>query len=186
MTGREGGYVVPADPANAVGGLKKKGAGSRSWILIDSSGQEVILDVDKYAIMHRVQIHARDLRILDPLLSYPSAILGRERAIVLNLEDYFEALGVPQVSEEPILADYVEGVPNDGTRSCPLDAGPSSYCYGGGLYDYDESGLPDPFFNIVHAADQPLWDGCTQSQLGVVAELVDIKTDGHISDYSNP
>ncbi|KAL0282219.1 UNVERIFIED_CONTAM: hypothetical protein Sradi_7267900, partial [Sesamum radiatum] len=75
-------------------------------------------------------------------------------------------------------------VPNDGTRSCPLDAGPSSYCYGGGLYDYDESGLPDPFFNIVHAADQPLWDGCTQSQLGVVAELVDIKTDGHISDYS--
>ncbi|KAL0282220.1 UNVERIFIED_CONTAM: Magnesium transporter MRS2-2, partial [Sesamum radiatum] len=86
MTGREGGYVVPADPANAVGGLKKKGAGSRSWILIDSSGQEVILDVDKYAIMHRVQIHARDLRILDPLLSYPSAILGRERAIVLNLE----------------------------------------------------------------------------------------------------
>ncbi|GKE31671.1 magnesium transporter MRS2-2-like protein, partial [Tanacetum coccineum] len=32
------------------------------------------------------EIHARDLRILDPLLSYPSAILGRERAIVLNLE----------------------------------------------------------------------------------------------------
>ncbi|GFP95868.1 magnesium transporter mrs2-i [Phtheirospermum japonicum] len=86
MTGRDGGYVVPADAPNAVAGLKKKGAGSRSWILMDSSGQEVILDVDKYAIMHRVQIHARDLRILDPLLSYPSAILGREGAIVLNLE----------------------------------------------------------------------------------------------------
>ncbi|KAL2463693.1 Magnesium transporter MRS2-2 [Forsythia ovata] len=81
--GREGGYVFPADPP---GVLKKKGPGSRNWILMDSSGQEIILDVDKYAIMHRVQIHARDLRILDPLLSYPSTILGRERAIVLNLE----------------------------------------------------------------------------------------------------
>ncbi|WMV47310.1 hypothetical protein MTR67_040695 [Solanum verrucosum] len=36
--------------------------------------------------MKRVSIHARDLRILDPLLSYPSAIFGREKAIVLNLE----------------------------------------------------------------------------------------------------
>ncbi|KAK4382890.1 Magnesium transporter MRS2-2 [Sesamum angolense] len=104
MTGREGGYVVPADPANAVGGLKKKGAGSRSWILIDSSGQEVILDVDKYAIMHRVQIHARDLRILDPLLSYPSAILGRERAIVLNLEHIKAII----TSEEVLLRDPLD------------------------------------------------------------------------------
>ncbi|KAL0414413.1 UNVERIFIED_CONTAM: Magnesium transporter MRS2-2 [Sesamum radiatum] len=92
MAGREGGHMVPADAPNAVSvsvsvaGFKKKGAGSRSWILMDSSGQEIVLDVDKYAIMHRVQIHARDLRILDPLLSYPSTILGRERAIVLNLE----------------------------------------------------------------------------------------------------
>ncbi|KAL0327872.1 UNVERIFIED_CONTAM: hypothetical protein Scaly_2219800 [Sesamum calycinum] len=72
-------------------------------------------------------------------------------------------------------------VPNDGTRSCFVDAGPSSYCYGGnGPYDYDESGLADCFFNIVHAADQPLWNGCNQSQLGAIAELVDIKADGHI------
>ncbi|KAL0367118.1 UNVERIFIED_CONTAM: Magnesium transporter MRS2-2 [Sesamum radiatum] len=104
MTGREGGYVVPADPVNAVGGLKKKGAGSRSWILIDSSGQEIILDVDKYAIMHRVQIHARDLRILDPLLSYPSAILGRERAIVLNLEHIKAII----TSEEVLLRDPLD------------------------------------------------------------------------------
>ncbi|CAA0828268.1 Magnesium transporter MRS2-2 [Striga hermonthica] len=86
MAGREGGFVVPADAPNAVAGLKKKGAGSRSWILMDSSGHENVRDVDKYVIMQRVQIHARDLRILDPLLSYPSTILGRERAIVLNLE----------------------------------------------------------------------------------------------------
>ncbi|XP_057783301.1 magnesium transporter MRS2-I [Salvia miltiorrhiza] len=104
MTGREGGYVVPADPLNAVGGLKKKGGGSRSWILLDSSGQEIVLDVDKYAIMHRVQIHARDLRILDPLLSYPSTILGRERAIVLNLEHIKAII----TSEEVLLRDPLD------------------------------------------------------------------------------
>ncbi|KAL1561802.1 Magnesium transporter MRS2-I [Salvia divinorum] len=104
MTGREGGYVVPADPLNAVGGLKKKGGGSRNWILLDSSGQEIALDVDKYAIMHRVQIHARDLRILDPLLSYPSTILGRERAIVLNLEHIKAII----TSEEVLLRDPLD------------------------------------------------------------------------------
>ncbi|XP_064939484.1 magnesium transporter MRS2-I-like isoform X1 [Musa acuminata AAA Group] len=75
-----------AAAADAQAALKKKTAAARSWILFDSSGEGTILDADKYAIMHRVQIHARDLRILDPLLSYPSTILGRERAIVLNLE----------------------------------------------------------------------------------------------------
>lgn len=70
--------------------LKKKVV-SRSWILLDCTGESAILDADKYAIMHRMQIHARDLRILDPLLSYPSTILGRERAIVLNLEVSFQS-----------------------------------------------------------------------------------------------
>ena len=44
------------------------------------------LEADKYAIMRRCAIPARDLRILDPLLSYPSTLLGREKAIVVNLE----------------------------------------------------------------------------------------------------
>ncbi|KAH7573888.1 hypothetical protein JRO89_XS03G0221200 [Xanthoceras sorbifolium] len=79
------GYVVPVDP-QAVVTAKKKARSSRSWMMLDGAGQGTVLDVDKYAIMHRVQIHARDLRILDPLLSYPSTILGREKAIVLNLE----------------------------------------------------------------------------------------------------
>lgn len=66
--------------------LEKKKAAARSWLLLDANGDSMMLEVDKYAVMHRVGIHARDLRILDPLLSYPSTILGRERAIVLNLE----------------------------------------------------------------------------------------------------
>lgn len=53
---------------------------------MNTSGEGTILDVDKYDIMHRVQIHARDLRILDPNLSYPSAIMCREKVIILNLE----------------------------------------------------------------------------------------------------
>ncbi|XP_028758404.1 magnesium transporter MRS2-I-like isoform X2 [Neltuma alba] len=75
------GSVVDLQPT-----LKKKTAVSRSWILLDRNGNRTVLDVDKYAIMRRVEIHARDLRILDPLLSYPSTILGREKVIVLNLE----------------------------------------------------------------------------------------------------
>ncbi|XP_077239054.1 magnesium transporter MRS2-I-like isoform X2 [Tasmannia lanceolata] len=84
--------------------LKKKTIISRSWILLDSTGEGTILDVDKYAIMHRVQIHARDLRILDPLLSYPSTILGRERAIVLNLEHIKAII----TAEEVLLRDPLE------------------------------------------------------------------------------
>lgn len=36
--------------------------------------------------MRRCDLPARDLRLLDPLFVYPSAILGREKAIVVNLE----------------------------------------------------------------------------------------------------
>ncbi|KAL2546703.1 Magnesium transporter [Forsythia ovata] len=61
------GFVV--DNQNQVS-LINKTAVSRNWILLDSNGQGTILDLDKYAIMRRVPINARDLRILDPLLSY--------------------------------------------------------------------------------------------------------------------
>ncbi|KAK8661488.1 hypothetical protein V6N13_091090 [Hibiscus sabdariffa] len=93
-------HVVPADP-QAVVAVKKKAQPSRSWVLLDSTGETTVLDVDKYAIMHRVNIHARDLRILDPLLSYPSTILGRDGAIVLNLEHIKAII----TSEEVLLRD---------------------------------------------------------------------------------
>lgn len=80
------GELVPVDPSAVVTAKRKTSQSSRSWISIDATGKKTVLDVDKYVIMHRVQIHARDLRILDPNLNYPSAILGRERATVLNLE----------------------------------------------------------------------------------------------------
>ncbi|KAL9260845.1 Magnesium transporter MRS2-I-like protein [Drosera capensis] len=68
--------------------MKKTTVSSKqSWILLNSQGQGAYIDVDKYEIMGRVDINARDLRILDTVLSYPSTILGRDKAIVLNLEN---------------------------------------------------------------------------------------------------
>ncbi|XP_038998572.1 magnesium transporter MRS2-2-like [Hibiscus syriacus] len=93
-------HVVPAGNQAAVT-VKKKAQPSWSWVLLDSNGGTTVLDVDKYAIMQRVNVHARDLRILDPLLSYPSTILGRGGAIVLNLEHIKAII----TSEEVLLRD---------------------------------------------------------------------------------
>ncbi|XVF62980.1 hypothetical protein PTKIN_Ptkin09bG0052200 [Pterospermum kingtungense] len=95
-------HVMPLDSqSQAVVTVKKKAQPCRSWIVLDSRGESTVLDVDKHAIMRRVNIHARDLRILDPLLSYPSTILGRDRAIVLNLEHIKAII----TSEEVLLRD---------------------------------------------------------------------------------
>ncbi|KAL0458239.1 UNVERIFIED_CONTAM: hypothetical protein Slati_0451100 [Sesamum latifolium] len=74
-----------------------------------------------------------------------------------------------------------DGAEDDGTRSCPLDAGPSSYYHGAGPYDY-VSGLADRFHDVLHAVEQSLWNSCITSQLVVVAELVDMKADGQLSE----
>ncbi|KNA23422.1 hypothetical protein SOVF_024930 [Spinacia oleracea] len=67
-------------------GLKKRGQSSRSWIRVDTSGNSGVIEVDKFTMMRRCDLPARDLRLLDPLFVYPSTILGREKAIVVNLE----------------------------------------------------------------------------------------------------
>ncbi|XP_035539975.1 magnesium transporter MRS2-3-like [Juglans regia] len=66
--------------------LRKKGTGIRAWMVVDTMGKAHVVEAGKHAIMRRTGLPARDLRILDPILSYPSTILGRERAIVINLE----------------------------------------------------------------------------------------------------
>lgn len=69
-----------------VTGLKKRGQGLRSWIRVDALGNSQVIEVDKFTIMRQCDLPARDLRLLDPLFVYPSTILGREKAIVVNLE----------------------------------------------------------------------------------------------------
>lgn len=93
-------------------GLRKKGAGVRAWLLLDSTGQAQVIEAGKHAIMRRTGLPARDLRILDPLLSYPSTILGRERAIVINLE-HIKAITTAQEvlllnSRDPSVVPFVE------------------------------------------------------------------------------
>lgn len=68
-------------------GLKKRGQGLRSWIRVDAStGDSQVIEIDKFTVMRRCDLPARDLRLLDPLFVYPSTVLGREKAIVVNLE----------------------------------------------------------------------------------------------------
>jgi len=74
--------------------------------------QAQVVEVGKHAIMHRTGLHARDLRILDPLLSYLSTVLGRERAIVINLE-HVKAIITAHVvlllnSRDPSVTPFVE------------------------------------------------------------------------------
>ncbi|KAL0461923.1 UNVERIFIED_CONTAM: hypothetical protein Slati_0079900 [Sesamum latifolium] len=59
--------------------------------------------------------------------------------------------------------------PIDGT-----EAGPSSY-------GFDVSRLSDQFFDVVRATDQPLYNGCDESQLSAVARLINIKAENNMS-----
>ncbi|KAI3820602.1 hypothetical protein L1987_08150 [Smallanthus sonchifolius] len=84
--------LLPTKPAAVINprdvlGLKKHGQGLRSWIRVDAAtGESQVIEVDKFTMMRRCDLPARDLRLLDPLFVYPSTILGREKAIVVNLE----------------------------------------------------------------------------------------------------
>ncbi|CAJ1931901.1 unnamed protein product [Sphenostylis stenocarpa] len=69
-----------------ISSLKKRGHGSRSWIKIDQDGNFQTVTLDKATIMRHCSLPSRDLRLLDPMFIYPSTILGREKAIVVNLE----------------------------------------------------------------------------------------------------
>ncbi|XP_057493303.1 magnesium transporter MRS2-5-like [Actinidia eriantha] len=82
------GYKINHVPVSGFPGLKKRGHahGSRSWIKIDEGGNSKVLELDKATVMRHCSLPARDLRLLDPLFIYPSTILGREKAIVVSLE----------------------------------------------------------------------------------------------------
>ncbi|CAD6249623.1 unnamed protein product [Miscanthus lutarioriparius] len=83
----------PTPPANHppagldVPNLKKRGGGTRSWIRVEAATASVqTLEIDKATMMRHYKLPAQDLRLLDPVFVYPSTVLGRERAIVVNLE----------------------------------------------------------------------------------------------------
>ncbi|GMN37922.1 hypothetical protein TIFTF001_007207 [Ficus carica] len=103
-----------------VGGIRKKGTGVRPWLLLDATGQAQVVEAGKHAIMRRTGLPARDLRILDPLLSYPSTVLGREKAIVINLEHIKAIITAHEVlllnSRDPSVTPFVEELQRRLTR----------------------------------------------------------------------
>ncbi|KAL4451649.1 hypothetical protein ABPG75_007311 [Micractinium tetrahymenae] len=60
----------------------------RKWLAVSPQGEVRHLELAKMRVTAGLGVQLRDLRLLDPQLatSYPSAILARERAIVVNLE----------------------------------------------------------------------------------------------------
>ncbi|KAK9018666.1 hypothetical protein V6N11_033713 [Hibiscus sabdariffa] len=59
---------------------------ARSWLVLKSTAQTTRVEAGKHSIMRRTGLPGRGLQILDPFLSNPSTVLGRERAIMINLE----------------------------------------------------------------------------------------------------
>lgn len=57
--------------------VKKKAGGARLWMRMDRLGQSELIECDKSVIIKRVSIPARDLRILGPIFSHSSSILGK-------------------------------------------------------------------------------------------------------------
>lgn len=61
---------------------------ARKWVKIDQDGISSIIQAEKNELTQQLGVQLRDLRVLDPYLaaSYPSAILSRDKALVVNLE----------------------------------------------------------------------------------------------------
>ncbi|URE03675.1 Magnesium transporter [Musa troglodytarum] len=99
-----------ATPTASAG--RRKGTVNREWLVVSDSGRSYHEEVGKHSIMRRTGLPARDLRVLDPLLSYPSTILGRERAIVINLEHIKAIITATEVlvpnSKDPLVAPFVQ------------------------------------------------------------------------------
>ncbi|XP_052195134.1 magnesium transporter MRS2-F-like isoform X2 [Diospyros lotus] len=95
----------------AAAAARRKGIGTRVWLVVSESGESHMEEVGKHSIMRRTGLPGRDLRVLDPMLSYPSTILGRERAIVLNLEHIKAIITAKEVlminSTNPLLVNFI-------------------------------------------------------------------------------
>ncbi|KAI6701727.1 hypothetical protein NL676_016051 [Syzygium grande] len=100
--GAGGGAAVAASGG---GKGKKKAGGGRMWLWtrFDRAGGSELLECEKSAIVRRVSIPARDLRILGPVFSHSSNILAREKAMVVNLE-FIKAI---VTAEEVLILDPV-------------------------------------------------------------------------------
>ncbi|KAK4750824.1 hypothetical protein SAY87_004306 [Trapa incisa] len=95
---------------------RRKATGPKTWLIISDSGESRVEEVGRHSVMHKTGLPARDLRVLDPVLSYPSSILGRERAIVVNLEHIKAIITAKEVlmvnSNSPLVLQFVQDLQN--------------------------------------------------------------------------
>ena len=83
----------------------------RKWLMIDNAGNTEMVTLIKSHLTQTLGIQLRDLRLLDPKLaaSYPTAILCRERALVVNLEFVKMIVGLDKC--------YVTNLDDENTKS---------------------------------------------------------------------
>ncbi|KAI7990908.1 Magnesium transporter MRS2-F [Camellia lanceoleosa] len=90
---------------------KRKGSGVRTWFVVSKLGNSRIEELGKQAIMLRSGVQANDLRVVESELSNPSAILRRERAIVVNLEHIKAIITADEVlvpnPKDPFMGSFV-------------------------------------------------------------------------------
>ena len=95
---------------------RRKGIGVKAWLVVSETGQSHLEEVEKQSIMRRTGLPGRDLRALDPMLSYPSSIFGRERAIVINLEHIKAIITATEVlminSSNPLFVQFIKDLQN--------------------------------------------------------------------------
>ncbi|KAL6652904.1 hypothetical protein ACP70R_011829 [Stipagrostis hirtigluma subsp. patula] len=75
-----------ASSAATAAALRRRHAPAGEWAAVSRAGAWRVEEVGKHQLMRRTGLPARDLRALDPALSCPPSIMGRERAVVVNLE----------------------------------------------------------------------------------------------------
>ncbi|KAK7366489.1 hypothetical protein VNO80_08480 [Phaseolus coccineus] len=129
-------------------GIRKKGSGVRQWLVLDGKGETEVVEAGKHAIMRRTGLPARDLRILDPLLSYPSTLLGRERAIVINLEHIKAIITAQQVlllnSRDPSVTPFVHELQARILRHHQASTSSKHHAHHDSDRDHDRDHDPDP------------------------------------------
>eukprot|EP01024_Parvocaulis_polyphysoides_P045008 TRINITY_DN417_c0_g1_i1.p1 TRINITY_DN417_c0_g1~~TRINITY_DN417_c0_g1_i1.p1 ORF type:complete len:492 (-),score=86.32 TRINITY_DN417_c0_g1_i1:346-1821(-) len=78
----------PGNGRNAVGRSEVKLENARECWKLTRDGDVSVTVLNKFALCRSLGVQMRDFRILDPQLSvaYPSAILCRDKALVINLE----------------------------------------------------------------------------------------------------
>lgn len=68
--------IAAAAGSSALTKAKKKTGNVRLWMRFDRSGRSELVELEKNAIIRHAAIPARDLRILGPVFSHSSNILG--------------------------------------------------------------------------------------------------------------